>query len=471
MSNKIAAHINHRNIGYEQFTLDVDACANWLSNNLDENGVRISIGLKNQYWHWVSLLAILKLGKECVSFLNHSQAHENLKRSISVWLVDEHQGHDGLELVFDPVQVSENHVENSRDRCKDQLDLDIHDSAKRLILTSGTTGKPKIVSLSADQIKVHLSETAWQVNEAVNDQTKLLHLMGIDTMGGFLMPLVTWIKGGTVLLSSISDEKSGIIDMPLYQSNLICAAPARLKSLLEQYPGVWPGREHRKVRIAGSRLHPLLRDAVLKTIGCGVQITYGSTELGGVSSCDSSVIDQDPGTAGKIFKDVTVQIVNRDGKLLPYGQVGIVRCKTKAMATAYADGEISNQFVEGWFYPGDLGKMSEDGWLSISGRNSDVINLGGHKISAVELETSLLNIKELQDVCVVSVNIHGTDEPTVAVVYKDGTELIKIRQKIESLLPANFGCHVVRVPSLPRNNMGKLLRSQISQKLTEMMGK
>jgi acyl-coenzyme A synthetase/AMP-(fatty) acid ligase len=350
-------------------------------------------------------------------------------------------------------------------------EINIHQHSRRLILTSGTTGKQKLVSLSSDQIKTHLEEAAQQVGEVFNNKTVLLYLMGVDTIGGFIVPLVTWIKGGAVLMLSNSVDINETIKNQIFECNILCAPPARLKLLLDNIPGVWPARENRKIRTVGSRMHVSLRDALLSNMGSSVQLSYGSTETGGISSGNAMVIDQDPATAGKVFHNVSVEIVDQNGRVLPYGHLGLVRCKTKAMAHGYADDEVSLHFKDGWFYPGDVGRITEEGWLSITGRNSDVINLGGLKLSAVEIESRLLDIKELQDVCVVSVNILGADELTVAVVYDSDINLSKVREKIDTLMPENMSCHVVRVPFLPRNKMGKLLRNQLSQKLTELISK
>lgn len=473
MNKNLSVIIGGQVITKFQLLRDVEKCKKWIIENTKFSAMRFAVSIKNQYWHWVMLLAILRLGKECASIFSPKQVPESLINYFSVWVGDELNDHPGVELLFNPDDlVDYENIErvDLKNINENIFELDIDERSRRLILTSGTTGKPKLVSLSAHQLRIHLHETAMQVGDSVNVKTKLLHLMGIDTMGGFLMPLVTWAKGGTVLLPSQS-ENSHAVHLPLYQSNMLCASPARLKSLLDQYPGVWPGHSERKIRTAGSRLHITLRDALLVNMGTSIQITYGSTELGGVSSCDSAALDHDPRTAGKINENVTVEIIDAEGNRLPFGQYGIIRCKTKAMAQCYEDEELSSHFVDGWFYPGDIGTITDDGWLSISGRNSDIINLGGHKVSAVDLESRLLHINGIDDICVVSINRLGSDELTAAIVANSTENLFEIRKKIDDLMPNNLQCHVVKVPSLPRNNMGKLLRNQISSKLTEMMNR
>lgn len=326
-----------------------------------------------------------------------------------------------------------------------------------------------MVCLSARDIRDRLNVAGRQYGADISAQTQTLTLMGLDTIGGFLITLLTWLHGGIVLFGRPSDKSEGDTDIPLERSTLLSASPVKLKMLLDMTTGVFPGRERRIVRVGGARLHPSTRDDALRRLGCRLQTTYGATELGLVASCDAAILDRYPGAAGHVLPAVEVQIVDVNDLPVPWGKPGIVRCKTPGMAKGYVGDADSPQFRQGWFYPGDVGALTEDGMLIITGRISDVLNLGGEKLSAVDLETRFLHMEGLKDVCIVPLNdAHGL-VLGVAVVHDDNVDSMSIRSRAEKILPRSVPRYLVRITEVPRNAMGKALRGQVARQLEDFL--
>lgn len=450
-----------KEITFSKFNNDIQSCAIWINKNTSPDCISFGVGVKNDYWHWTLTLALLQLGKKCASIYHPNNLSKNITSHFDAFIMDENATNSVNTTIFDPLNLDIKHDETHADK----LTLNLNSKAQRLILTSGTTGTPKIVSISAVNLRDRIKSLDQEFKTDYSSHTKLLNLIGIDTVGPFLISLLTWMRGGTVLFGEPDPNSVNKFNIPYFHSTIISASPAILRELVKNTVEVWPGKEHRQLRVGGSRLYTSLRDDAIRLIANRVQNTYGSTELGMIATCDASVLDYDPGAAGQVFRHVRVEIVDHNDMPVQNGETGRIRCKSPGMALAYENSVASDQFKNGWFYPGDIGTLSSTGWLSISGRDSEVINLGGGKFSSVDLESQLMNSCDLIDVCIVVIEQPENTELAVAVVTDDSVDLQNLRSSISSLLPIKAGFHLLRVPHLPRNAMGKLPRHKIIENI------
>lgn len=469
MTNKLAVIHGRDQISYSKFINDIENTANWLSKNLDNAICKVSIEVTDEYWHWILTLAMLKTKCSSVSFFSNLVFKDHHHESVDLFITDEENKFEKSFIKFNSHAIEDQPNYSSRLLSINQLSLNINKLATRAIYTSGTTGNPKSVIMSAADIENRINTLNTQLPYEFDSDTKYLSMTGIITVGTFFGSLTTWLRGGTVILGKIIFDTKPKTLIALELSTIIATSPARLQNLLQITKGIWPLRDKRIVRVAGSRLHSSLRNEALEKIGARVQITYGSTEVGAVATCDALALDDDPGAAGQVFNNVQVEIVDGDHRVLPFGEVGQVRCKSVGMANAYGGETTSKQFQNGWFYPGDFGKITQSGWLTISGRNVDVLNLNGVKFSAVDIESTLLNIVDLKDVCVVLLDSTDASSLAIAVVHESITSIENIRKKIESTLPFISSFHLIRVPFLPRNEMGKLPRQEIINNLIKII--
>jgi acyl-coenzyme A synthetase/AMP-(fatty) acid ligase len=162
-----------------------------------------------------------------------------------------------------------------------------------------------------------------------------------------------------------------------------------------------------------------------------------------------------------------VQVVDEAGRLLPTGEVGLVRVRASPGVEGYFDDEATTRefFREGWFYPGDLGKLRADGRLCLQGRATDVINHLGFKIATGPIERSLQDLLGAEGVCVFTQDDGDTEDIHVAIqsaVPVDRNTLAAFaRQELTAFPRVRF--HVVR--ELPRNAMGKVKRLELRRQL------
>jgi acyl-coenzyme A synthetase/AMP-(fatty) acid ligase len=467
--NAKPAIIFGEDFGFARVKGDVSQAATYFRRHLSASEKQIAITLTNPYWHWVATLALLRLGLACASVAQARTLSGTISRHFDLWIGDENPaGSKVLPFSSDDITPPDTLTQPGQEAEEGQPLVLFGEGARRLILTSGTTGTPKIISLTAAQIEDRARDLIS--NLGLDASTRFLSLMGSDTIGGFAFSVATWLSGGSVMFGVPVPGTSDSYRLPYKQCNLLLSSPDRLKSLLNQDPSIWDGREQRRIIVGGSRLSPSLRNEALRRACVQLDVMYGSTEAGSVAYGNAMLLDRHPGAVGYVADNVQLQLVDAQGQPVQNGLPGAVRCKTSSMPAAYEYLEHDDAFRDGWFYPGDEAIRYDDGLLAITGRVTDILNLGGTKISAVDLETQIQQLEGVQDVCAVVVG-NPDDQLAIVVVCDNDTDMQALRSRINDVMISRVPYHLVGVGSLSRNAMGKLPRNLIVQNLQKMLGK
>lgn len=166
---------------------------------------------------------------------------------------------------------------------------------------------------------------------------------------------------------------------------------------------------------------------------------------------------------GRAVPGAQIEIVDEDGKPQPAGTQGTVRVRSPSMARGYISSPEAEAraFRDGWFYPGDIGRMTVDGHLEIIGRENDQLNLGGVKLNALEIDGALMSVDGIRDAISFTIPRETSIPELVAFV---SVESAKSREacyeKAREACRARFGEHcvpskIVHMANLPRNAGGK----------------
>jgi acyl-coenzyme A synthetase/AMP-(fatty) acid ligase len=471
---RTAVIIDRQEISYGRFAVDVEGLVTWLTHQGLSAGQRVGIFLRNSYWGWVCHLAALRMGLTQATLTQEFREQAAATGLFDVALC-ESEGVLGSDvarrmLVFSPQNMApfaEQVAVSSPERC--YADPQAEASARRLMLTSGTTGKPRVVSLNTEMLRSRV--LFLQRCHGLTADTRLFSFMGMDTMPGFSFPLATWHTGGCVLLGLPVPGSVKISHLPHRQSNLLLVAPGRLPNLLSRDPKPWDGRAARKIIVGGGRLPIPVRDEALARACHQISIIYGATETGGIATGDASLLDRHPGAVGFVVDCGSIQIVDQEGRPRPPGQEGIVRTRTSHMVLGYGgdlESKSDDVFRDAWFYPGDRGVLFEDGLLVITGRVSETLNIGGLKISLLDFEAELVKLPEIKDACAIVLKLDAGDRLALAVVCDEAVDLQALSQQITPRLPVHVQYNLFRVPYIPRNAMGKIPRNALAKKLSEV---
>lgn len=190
---------------------------------------------------------------------------------------------------------------------------------------------------------------------------------------------------------------------------------------------------------------------------------YGVTEGGVVTYLRDDEIDTQPGTCvGRPGPGAEVRC------LAPAGEIGAIVIRSPEAMTAYWNrpAESAETLRDGWVHTGDLGRFDDAGLLHIVGRSKDMINSGGEKVYAAEVENVLAAAVGVVELTIIGVPHPVWGEAVVAVAV--GTDA-----GIEPLARSALAAHkrpkrVVCIDALPRNSFGKVDKGLLRQRFARL---
>jgi acyl-CoA synthetase (AMP-forming)/AMP-acid ligase II len=300
--------------------------------------------------------------------------------------------------------------------------------------------------------------------------------MPITTSPGFRFLLATLWRGGTYLLPGDSFD-STLTAMEQYHAQCVVAPPSGLELLLKWFE-VTPAYQSnlQVVLTAGDILSQALSRRVRARLCSHLVSFYGSTEANTTASAPAHQIDRVAGAVGYLVPGVRAQIVDRDGVVLPPGSEGLLRIRSEFAVDHYLGNPSGSErvFREGWFQPGDLATLDAEGLLVITGRDKNILNAGGDKINPERVEAVVAAFPGVAEVAVTSLpNALGNHE-IVAVLVGDGEIDLEAlgRHCTAQLSPQFVPARFAVTDRLPRNDMGKIDRPQLAERLrASLVGK
>ncbi len=340
-----------------------------------------------------------------------------------------------------------------------------------MALSSGTTGVPKGPPLTHGHMLERFVNQAITVTLNAHDRFLATTPLYFGAGRSFCMSHL--FMGATVVLAPPPRAPA---DIPPLVERTRCSTtfmvPTQLRRLLAlDDMSLRPMRRLRLLITSGAPLHPEERQAVRERITPHLLDYYGSTEGGGITVLPPGEQGVKPGTVGRAAFGVDLEVVDDDGRPAPAGCVGQVRYRSPGMPAPNELGQPTpDGFRDGWYYPGDLGALDGDGYLTLAGRNSARIIRGGVNIYPTEIEAAIANIEGVADVAVIGVPDDELGEEIVACIVAEppvtGQDVILWCR--EYLAPYKLPGRVIFLPELPRNSSGKVSIQTLRHRITEM---
>ena len=335
-----------------------------------------------------------------------------------------------------------------------------------LMYTSGTTGKPKGVLLSHNNLLTSctdLSDTTdwWESN-------RFLMVAPFFHIGGFA-PMITNVQSGaTMILMEDFDPVAVWKMIEAEHVTTMMTVPTMLASLLNTYPAVQSDFSSlRNITCGASTVRAPLIFA-FKEMGIPIQQVYGMTEYtGAVTIWKATKHLEKYDSKGKPVHG-TVQIVDYESKEnLPNGEIGEIVVNGPQVFIGYHKNEEAymHTVVDGKFYTGDVGYLDKDGFLYVVDRLKDIIISGGENIYSAELERALLQHPAIADVTVVGAphDLWG-EVPRAFIVKSKGADLTEaevIAFSKEKLASYKSVKEVTFIDQFPRNAVGKVMKQSL----------
>ncbi len=340
------------------------------------------------------------------------------------------------------------------------------DSPALLLFTSGTTGRPKGALLSHGNLLASAAAlvAAWSWTPA--DRLVLclplfhMHGLGVGVHG-------TLLAGASAVVLPAFAEQAVFDALQQPDSTMLFGVPTMWTRLLA-HPRV--GQLARlRVCVSGSApLAPEVWNGLAERAGQQIIERYGMTETVMLTS-NPLVGARKAGTVGMALPGVEVRI-NEPGA----DHVGEIVVRGPNVFGGYLDRPEANAdaFLEqGWFRTGDLGRFDADGYLSIVGRSKDLIITGGYNVYPSDVEAVLRGHPAVSEVAVIgeSSELWGETVTACVVINERQHDLHQHADLSEELLafgaqhlaPYQRPRRIVLVEALPRNALGKVVKSAL----------
>jgi len=338
--------------------------------------------------------------------------------------------------------------------------------------TSGSTGKPKGVLHRHNSI-LHQHATASEVFGLVEDDIFWCTADQGWVTGTSYGVIGPWSHGLTQIHYGGSyDADAWFTLLDQEKVTVWYTAPTALRMLLREEPALFQRFDLGSLRTicsVGEPLNPEVIHWSRRTLGKEIYDTWFQTETGGIMVSNRPGLEVRPGSMGTPLAGIVAEILADDGTPVACGEQGNLCLKSgwSSMFVTYLNNESAyrSKFRTGWYYTGDTAYRDAGGYFWFLGRSDDVINTAGHLVSPFEVESALLEVKEIAESGVIGVPDALLYEKVVAfVALHKGVEFTRDLELKIRLHVANKAStlatpqEIIRVDSIPKNKSGKIMR-------------
>lgn len=442
-----------------------------LANGIGQDST-VGIAIKEQIPHLLICLALLKIGARQVALASHDSEiyRDNLCKRLHVSHVV------GLDEHFDPIRPLSRHLQIERRRDASPVGEAGEGQNRESILyatTSGTTGKPRIVAWTERCLILQFSLYLQNMQDNRFDPMrsgKFLISSSIEH-NVFKRHVLRSLYNGTtkVFAGAAAQNSSDLMDMIAKERIAVFVMSV---SEAKRFSGGdrCRGFEGVSIHVGGMRISWNLRKAILSNLSERLYVNYGSTETSRISMAAPGEHDERE-CVGAPLKGVTVEIVGEDDRPLPPNEVGEIRIRAPGMVDSYFDtpAETAARFRDGWFYPGDMAQLTDEGQLIIHGRKDDMMILSTTNIYPSEIERVFEAHPDVAAAAAFPIKsrVHG-DIPAVALELVKGSQLGEqdLMQYARDQLGVRSPRKAIILDALPKNAGGKVLKTELAATLS-----
>ena len=338
------------------------------------------------------------------------------------------------------------------------------DELCRIAFSTGTTGQPKPIALSSRIVWDRLTTYSFRGGFAACERIYCGPQIG--SQFGFAIAFAALIYGKMVCFAD--NMQTALPVMALYKVDLAIVSVFQLSAIAEfmqKKPGGLGAL--REIQAGGAMISNALLERARASLSCAIVATYASTEAGTVAfgAVEQLGALRSEGAVGFVVPWASVEICDESGRVLPPGRDGSVRIVTVGLAPRYEPGMKTVVATEP-FLPGDYGRLLGNGMLVVAGRTTEIVNIGGIKLSPDRFEEVILQVPGVRDAAVLVMNKDAALPQVWAAIVADATVDVAEVSRRGGEVAGNVALSIVkRVEAIPRSGDGKILRDQLRQEL------
>lgn len=345
------------------------------------------------------------------------------------------------------------------------MDVDPRD-VHGIMYTSGTTGRPKGAMLTHANAIANAQHAMLQARQPrPSDVTvtaaPMFHIGGL---GVHSLPFV-YVGAKNVIVPAF-DPAGFVAAMAEHRATIQFLVPAMWAAITRVPDFDGYDLSALDTCISGGAPTPLPVIEFFNDRGISFQEGFGMTETApSVSVLDPDHIREKLGSMGQAIMGVECRFVDDDDRDVPTGEVGELVMRGPNIFAGYwmLPDATAEAFRGGWFHSGDLGKIDDEGYMTLVDRKKDMVITGGENVYPVEVEQVLVRHPAVREVAIFGLPDERWGETVVAAVALDepaepGDIITFARERL-----AHFKCptHVEIVDELPRNATGKVLKTTL----------
>ena len=342
-----------------------------------------------------------------------------------------------------------------------------------ILFTTGTTGAPKGVALSYN----NLSAAARNINAFIGNTSSDVELLALPVSHSFGLGRLrcSLSKGATVvMLGNFANVKKFFKEMARCQVTMFAMVPASwgfIKKMSGKYIGKFA--DQLKFIEIGSSFMPvedkeLLMSLLPKTRIC---MHYGSTEASRSAFMEFHTYKDNLLSIGKASPNVEIKIFTSQGTPAALGEEGEVCVKGEHVTCSYwneTPERFASDFYDGYFRTGDCGTMDAEGNIYLKSRIKEMINVGGKKVSPMEVEDILNTIPGIKESACIGIPDPGIVLGEVVkafIVADDNLSDEEIMQQLRPQLEVyKLPVEIERINAIPKTGSGKIQRLSLKKK-------
>ncbi|MEE2750279.1 MAG: class I adenylate-forming enzyme family protein [Myxococcota bacterium] len=341
------------------------------------------------------------------------------------------------------------------------------DALADILYTSGTTGLPKGVACTHENITFKGSSELHKYFQGA----RYLHAVPLFTFAGSHAMTLMCLRGCMTQVIQPAFEPGRFLEILAEQkAALSYAVPTMLLRCLEHPRLLEGGFDGLRLLMYGTAPMPpaAIQKLAQHFTGTFLVNLYGLTE-GGAAVC--TLPPQEalarPDSIGKPLPPTELKIVDEAGEELEAGLSGEICMKSVSTGRSYFrdEGATQKAWRDGWLHTGDIGYLDGDGYLYLVDRKKDLIIVGGHNVSAPEVEAALLDHPDVAEAAVIGLEHPGMGAVPRAFVVCRG-EVSTHPEELQAFLEERLVSYKVPrtytfVDELPRNALGKVLKREL----------
>ena len=447
-------------VSFAAFAQRVRRTAAWLARVGLRAGDAVGITVRDEFRHLALCYALMRLG--CRQVILASQEPALMRAALAARCGVNCVIGDSVDDALDgyPVLVPDDEA-IAGERALDAFPVPPApmDAVAVLLTSAGPTGRPKILACTQERLSryQHITRPGRSVVYRPNSR---------DSNQWTWTCLANLSRGHTLVFCD--PRRNALEDVVRrHRVNDLSLSPVAASSLARAAEDGHDAMRFAGVRLitGGDSITGALRGAIQRTLTRELYVNYGATECGIVTTAGPDVHERDPASVGPPIAGVELRVVDENGSALPACETGFVRIRTACSATAYYDDDEASarMFRDGWFQPGDIGWMGDDGMLRLVGRDHDLMILSTINIFPKEIESVADSFPGVVECAAFSLrsSAYG-DIPLLAVVARDTFDASALLAHCRERLGTRAPRKIVTVAQLPRNSQGKVQRRDLS---------